>query len=361
MYLLCLVLAVVFLCALVRVVVWRSTALQSIPLVTSIIGMIAGWLLGHTAATSARASDSTRHLFSVYIPCGGVALLVMAFASGVVPETNYWTAAGKLTGATEGVAHRFALSEDVLKLLTYQVTAIPFALAIPQRGVKILSLAGAAVAMMVLVLNGSMTYPMSALVILSLCFILLWSSHRPDLRPRVMPLVIAVAFGIAAAGITIALRPALGTPLALSLTNKDVTQGNNALDGRDVMWAKAVRHIEDNPVFGHALDEPTNEETRFAYTNPHNDYLLAALKFGVPAALLLVILVLLVGREFARHVLSPRNLNVLSTALLGLSCWLSLFIPPFFSGLLSSPFYSNLALSGVAGLCYTTLRLEGAV
>ncbi|MES2179183.1 MAG: O-antigen ligase family protein [Gemmatimonadota bacterium] len=359
--LLSLSLALVFISALGRIYLFRFSEPQGLPLLPTIVGGVVAWALGACAIVMSGSPQKLLALLCANIPFAGVLILILAFASGTLPETNYWQyIGGRMTGGVfHGAQAWFALSHDALILLTFQVAAIPFALTLPVRRNRIAALVAAVGALSLLVLNGSVTYPAIAIGIcvlgLATVRIAKGSSGR---RPAFYPLLIAIVVAAGAFAVTAAFRPEATVPLIRSIANKDITRGHNVLDGREVMWSMAARHIADSPLVGYPLDEVTNEETRFAYLNPHNDYLLAALKFGIPATGLLILLMVTIAREFFTQILSAKDDLTRSAALAGFAAWLTLCLPSLLAGELSSPLFSNLALIGISAISFTLLRLR---
>lgn len=354
-----LALLAVFTLGILRVVVFRPFELGSVSLITSVLGMTACWFLGTATAALAPRPERVLLVFACVLPLVGVSLLLNAFLHGALPETNYWQFVAQATTGAEGVRTPFALSEDVLSLLVFYVGVTPFTLMVRQAWLRWAVLMGVGVALALLILNGSMTFVVAALVAcLGATVFGRKSLRREERRRAVMPFLAALVLGAGGAGYTVLLKPEYAAPVVSSIANKNVLQGNSLLDGRDEFWVGAAAHLGESPLIGFPLDEATTEETRFMYSNPHNDLLLAALKFGVPAALLLLFAVLRVAWELVDAMRHPANDVARAAATVGFAAWAALWLPPLYSGWLSSPFFSNLTLAGIAGLSYAVLRLH---
>lgn len=354
-----LTLLALFALGILRVIVFRPVELGNITLITSVLGMTACWFLGTATAVLAPRPERVLLLFACVLPLVGVSLLLNAFLHGALPETNYWQFVAQAATGAEGVRTPFALSEDVLSLLVFYVGVTPFTLMVRQAWLRWAVLMGVGVALALLILNGSMTFVVAALVAcLAVTVFGRKSLRREERRRAIMPFLVALLLGAGGAGYTVLVKPEYAAPVVSSIANKNVLQGNSLLDGRDEFWVGAAAHLGESPLIGFPLDEATTEETRFMYTNPHNDLLLAALKFGVPAALLLLFAVLRVAWEFAAGMRHPSNDVARAAATVGFAAWAALWLPPLYSGWLSSPFFSNLTLAGIAGLSYAVLRLH---
>lgn len=341
---------------LLRVLLFREFDSDSLGVVSSVVGMCACWFIGATAAAWTHKPLTLLTIFACWVPLAGAALLSAAFLNGAHPETNYWQFVDSVT--SDGGRRLFAVSEDSLGLLVFFVGATPYCLSIRSLGARLAILGGIAATFALLVLNGQVTYIVSALCA-GLAPALLGRRSLPLSQRGLasVPLLIALGGGLVATGYVFKSRPDFAAPIVASLTNKDFREGNNVFDGRDEFWRESIPHLGESPLVGHPLGEPTTPETRYAYNNPHNDYLLTALKFGVPAALLLLVVVGRITWELATTIRRPPNDVARSAALVGLAAWASLWLPPLFKGALSSPFYANLGLAGISGLCFTLVRL----
>jgi hypothetical protein len=349
----------VFSCGILRVIALRPFDIASVSMISSVLGMTACWYLGTATAVVARRPERTLEFFACVLPLVGVTLLVIAFSRGVLPQTNYWQFVRQVATGDSSERTPFALSEDALSLLVFFVGVTPFSFTLREWWLRLGALLGAGAALALLILNGSMTFVVAALAACAATAAFGSKSLRRDERRRaVVPFLAALLLGSGGAGYAMLVKPEFAAPILASLGNKNVLEGHSLLDGRDAFWGGAVAHLADSPLVGYPLDEATTEETRYTYGNPHNDFLLAALKFGVPAALLLLFAVLWVAWDLASGMRHPPNDVGRSAAIVGFAAWTALWLPPLYAGWLSSPFFSNLALAGIAGLSYAVLRLH---